>query len=68
MSVTEKDQLRVHPAKLVQLKMEARNARQRLESYREETRGAASSSKRRMRELKQASDYADARLERAKRL
>ena len=65
--MSEHDQLAVHPAKLVQLKMEARNARQRLESYREEARGATSSSKRQMRELKQAADYADARLERARR-
>lgn len=65
--MSEHDQLAVHPAKLVQLKMEARNARKRLESYREETRGAVSSSKRQMRDLKQASDYADARLERAQR-
>jgi hypothetical protein len=65
--MSERDQLAVHPAKMVELKMKARNARQRLESYREETRDAPSSSQRRMRDLKQASDYADARLERAKR-
>ncbi len=65
--MTERTQLGMHPAKLMQLKMEARNARERLESYRSEVRGEPASSKRRMRDLKQASDYADARLERAKR-
>ena len=61
------DQLGVHPAKVVQLKMEARNAHQRLDEYRAEARATTSTSKRQMRELKQAADYADARLERARR-
>lgn len=64
--MTERTALGVHPAKLMQLKLEARNARQRLEAYRDEVRGAPASSQRRMRDLKQASDYADARFERAK--
>ena len=65
--MTERTQLGVHPAKLMQLKREAEGARERLESYREEIRDAPASSQRRMRDLKQASDYADARLERARR-
>jgi hypothetical protein len=65
--VTEPDQLAVHPAKLMQLKAEARLAHERFETYKHEAAKSRSWSRNELRELKQACDYADARLARARR-
>jgi hypothetical protein len=65
--MSKTDQLGVHPAKIVQLKREAHHARERLDEYRAEVKDVGSSSRRRLIELKQAADYAEARLERARR-